>query len=147
MVTVFLFFFFKNKRKRNFSPRTQRVCLVKRRGKELRGRLSLLQAFLQCGVARQFSPLLSPCAVFTHLIPCRYLKSERLEQGSQSLISVIFGRTYPKAWCRVSIPLLATQIEIFNFSQLYFILIHSGSCIRTKTIISKASLEQPILKR
>lgn len=113
-----------NKKKRKFqpvssSPRTPRVCLVKRREKELRRRLSLLQAFIQWGVVQQFSPLLSPCAVFTDLIPYRYLKSERLEQGSQSVISVTFGRTYPKVWCGVSIPLLPTQREIFNFLQLY----------------------------
>ena len=133
--TGFFFFFFflpkQKKKKRKFqpissSPRAQLVCLVKGEGRSCVGD-SACCSTLECGALckalslSSFAPLFSLRRFHllnyaTHLIPCRNLKSERLEQGTQSLNSIIFGRTYPKAWSRVSTPLLPTQIQISNFS-------------------------------
>lgn len=57
----------------------------------------------------------------THVIPCRYLQSERLEQGIHS--SIIDSN------------------RNFQFLTIVCILIRAGSWRKMKTIISKASLE------
>ena len=57
----------------------------------------------------------------THVLPCRYLQSERLEQGIHS--SIIDSN------------------RNFQFLTIVCILIRAGSWRKMKTIISKASLE------
>ena len=57
----------------------------------------------------------------THVLPCRYLQSERLEQGIHS--SIIDSN------------------RNFQFLTIVCILIRTGSWRKMKTIISKASLE------
>ena len=134
----FLFYFSFSKKKRkerkaqpiSISPCTQPYLS---RQKEWEGAVWETQPVLSVYVLRNgaLCKSFSPASFFlprlylinqaTHVVPCRYLQSERLEQGIHS--SIIDSN------------------RNFQFLTIVCILIRAGSWRKMKTIISKASLE------